>query len=103
MAEVLGVFHLLEQDAGALRCWREVLDERRDRLSRMLSPSMTTNLSPSTKFSRQAERLGDAAGLGLVRVAEVLQAELAAVAEQRRNSPALLPPVTTMMSLMPGR
>ena len=49
---------------------------------RMLSPSMTTNLSPSTKFSASAERLGDAAGLLLVGVAQALQAELAPVAEQ---------------------
>ena len=51
---------------------------------KMLSPRMTASRPPRPKRARQAERLGDAAGLVLDPVGE-LAAEVLAAAEQRRR------------------
>ena len=65
----------------------------------MLSPSISSSESPSAKSLGQAEGVGDTGRAVLICVVQALQSKVAAVAEQvARKSPALLPPVTSIMS-----
>ena len=68
----------------------------------MLSASITHDLVAVDEALREPERLGDAARLLLVGVEEPLDAVLMPVAEQRKNSPACVPPVTSMISVIPA-
>ena len=88
VTQMLRVFHLLEQDPGAALLAREVLDVRLDRVLHDVVAEHHDELVAVDEVLGQAERLGDAAGLGLVGVAQALHPSSRPSPSSRRNSPA---------------
>ena len=82
VAQVLRILHLLEQHPCATLLTLEVLDVRRERVLQDVVAEHDQELVAVHEVLGEAKRLGDPAGLRLVRVAQAPHAELATVAEQ---------------------